>query len=105
MRWRLNTPPGHLVGVGTSATLGEGGEGELLDFAGQIFDETLDDRAVIAESRESVADYLAESVVEYTQNPSVDDLAALDSVAAGSVWLYPLRRDFRRRLCEPEVSA
>lgn len=64
--------------MGTSATLGSDGEHDLLTFAGQIFGETLDDRAVIAEDRESVADYLADTVVEFTQSPLPDAVSVLD---------------------------
>ncbi|MDR2111899.1 MAG: DEAD/DEAH box helicase [Candidatus Accumulibacter sp.] len=78
LKGRLDTPPGQLVCVGTSATLGNEGERELLEFAGQIFGETLDEHAVIAEEREPVADYLADAVVEFTQSPPPDAVSLLD---------------------------
>jgi DEAD/DEAH box helicase domain-containing protein len=78
LKGRLETPPGQLVCVGTSATLGSDGERDLLEFAGQIFGEMLDDQAVIAEDRESVADYLADAVVEFTQSPPPDAGLLLD---------------------------
>ena len=78
LKGRLNTPPGQLVCVGTSATLGDGGERDLLDFAGQIFGEPLDGEAVIAEDREPVAEYLADAVVEFTQYPGPDAVPLLD---------------------------
>lgn len=78
LKGRLETPPEQLVCVGTSATLGSDGEQDLLAFAGQIFGETLDDQAVIAEDREPVADYLADAVVEFTQSPLPDALSLLD---------------------------
>ncbi|MCF5517224.1 DEAD/DEAH box helicase [Pseudomonas sp. PA-3-11C] len=77
LKGRLNAPPGQLVCVGTSATLGDDGVGDLLAFAGDVFGETLDAGAVIAEDRESVGDYLAEAVVEFTQSPQPGDLATL----------------------------
>jgi DEAD/DEAH box helicase domain-containing protein len=77
LKGRLNAPPGQLVCVGTSATLGDDGVSDLLAFAGDVFGETLDDGAVIAEDRESVGDYLAEALVEFTQSPQPSDLAVL----------------------------
>ncbi|TBV05087.1 DEAD/DEAH box helicase [Phytopseudomonas dryadis] len=81
LKGRLETPPEQLVCVGTSATLGSDGEQDLLAFAGQIFGETLDDHAVIAEDREPVADYLADAVVEFTQSPPPDAVSVLDPAA------------------------
>ncbi|QEA13948.1 DEAD/DEAH box helicase [Comamonas flocculans] len=78
LKGRLETPPGQLVCVGTSATLGSDAEQDLLAFAGQVFGETLDDQAVIAEDREPVAEYLAEAVVEFTQSPPPDAAPMLD---------------------------
>lgn len=77
LKGRLNSPPGQLVCVGTSATLGDDGVGDLLAFAGDVFGEVLDEDAVIAEDRESVGDYLAEAVVEFTQYPQPTDMALL----------------------------
>ena len=77
LKGRLNTPPGQLVCVGTSATLGDDGANDLLAFAGDVFGEVLDSDAVITEDRESVGDYLAEAVIEFTQTPQVADLPAL----------------------------
>lgn len=69
LKGRLQTPPGQLVCVGTSATLGDDGVGDLLAFAGDVFGEALDEQAVISEDRESVGDYLAEALVEFTLSP------------------------------------
>jgi len=77
LKGRLNAPPGQLVCVGTSATLGDDGVSDLLAFAGDVFGEELDGRAVIAEDRESVGDYLAEALVEFTQSPQPSDLDVL----------------------------
>lgn len=77
LKGRLNAPPGQLVCVGTSATLGDDGVSDLLAFAGDVFGEALDGRAVIAEDRESVGDYLAEALVEFTQSPQSSDLDVL----------------------------
>lgn len=77
LKGRLNAPPGQLVCVGTSATLGDDGVSDLLDFAGDAFGEVLDDSAVISEDRESVGDYLAEALVEFTQSPQPSDMHSL----------------------------
>lgn len=77
LKGRLNAPPGQLVCVGTSATLGDEGVSDLLAFAGDVFGEQLDGRSVIAEDRESVGDYLAEALVEFTQSPQPSDLDVL----------------------------
>lgn len=77
LKGRLNAPPGQLVCVGTSATLGDDGVSDLLAFAGDVFGEELGDSAVIAEDRESVGDYLAEALIEFTQSPQSSDLDVL----------------------------
>jgi DEAD/DEAH box helicase domain-containing protein len=82
LKGRLDTPPGQLVCVGTSATLGDdrGDDGldGLLTFAGDVFGESLDQAAVIHEDRVSVGDYLADALVESMQNPGAKDAALLD---------------------------
>ncbi|MGU1495528.1 DEAD/DEAH box helicase [Pseudomonas aeruginosa] len=77
LKGRLQTPPGQLVCVGTSATLGDDGVGDLLAFAGDVFGEALDEQAVIAEDRLSVGEYLAQAVVEFTQSPQPAQLQQL----------------------------
>ena len=77
LKGRLNTAPGQLVCVGTSATLGDGVDG-LLDFAGDVFGEKLDAASVIAEDRVSVGDYLADATVESMLNPQAGDAQRLD---------------------------
>ena len=77
MKGRLNAPPGQLICVGTSATLGDDGASDLLNFAGDVFGDVLDPDAVISEDRESVGDYLAEAVVEFTKSPVPLDLNIL----------------------------
>lgn len=88
LKGRLNAPPGQLVCVGTSATLGDDGADDLLAFAGDIFGEVLDASAVIAEDRESVGDYLAEALVESTLCPQPADLAVLAPEQYGDLHAY-----------------
>lgn len=78
LKGRLDTPPGQLRCVGTSATLGADNEGDLLEFASDVFGETLTPESVIREDRQSVGDYLASSIVEHMQTPQASDIAVLD---------------------------
>lgn len=85
---RLDTPPGHLVCVGTSATLGDDGERSLLDFASDVFGEKVDADAVIGEDRLSVGEYLADCTVEYMGWPRPTDVDLLDASQGESVASY-----------------
>lgn len=85
---RLDAPPGHLVCVGTSATLGDDGERSLLDFAGDVFGEKVDADAVIGEDRLSVGEYLADCTVEYMGWPRSTDADLLDGSQGESVATY-----------------
>jgi DEAD/DEAH box helicase domain-containing protein len=53
LKYRLNTPEGHLICVGSSATLGSGDEAatELRRYAETIFGESFDAGAVVRETR------------------------------------------------------
>lgn len=73
LKARLRTPPGALACVGTSATLGTDGQERLLAFAGDVFGETFNERAVIGEDRESVAEYLGHEAVEFMCQPGAAD--------------------------------
>lgn len=77
LKARLRTPPGALACVGTSATLGTDGQERLLAFAGDVFGEAFDGRAVIGEDRESVAEYLGNDAVEFMRMPTVADYERL----------------------------
>jgi DEAD/DEAH box helicase domain-containing protein len=85
---RLDTPPGQLVCVGTSATLGDDGESSLLDFASDVFGEKVDRDGVIGEDRLSVGEYLADSTVESMGWPRPADADLLDGSNAVSVAAY-----------------
>lgn len=77
LKARLCTPPGALVAVGTSATLGSEGNERLLTFAHDVFGEPFDGDAVIGEERESVSDYLRDNTVEFVAMPGARDMTAL----------------------------
>ncbi|CAG9235010.1 DEAD/DEAH box helicase [Burkholderia vietnamiensis] len=78
LKARLQTPPGMLACVGTSATLGTDGQEQLLAFASDVFGETFDAESVIGEDRVSVAEYLAEQTVDYMQMPRAADYESMD---------------------------
>lgn len=84
LKARLRTPPETLVCVGTSATLGSGGNERLVGFAGDVFGEPFDSNAVIGEERESVSEYLRDNAVEYMDRPAATDYAALQPEAYNS---------------------
>lgn len=77
LKARLGTPPAGLACVGTSATLGTDGNEQLVEFARDVFGEPFDSNAVIQEDRESVAEYLASSTVEYVLMPGASSFGAL----------------------------
>ncbi len=85
---RLSTPPGHLVCVGTSATLGDEDRSSLLGFAGDVFGQPLADDAVIGEDRLSVGEYLAACAVESMAWPQASDSADLDPNAHATTGQY-----------------
>ena len=60
LKYRLGTPEGRLVCVGSSATLGSGDEAgaELRRYGARIFGEPFDEDAVIREARRPLADLL-----------------------------------------------
>ncbi|MCA1412671.1 DEAD/DEAH box helicase [Bradyrhizobium sp. NBAIM20] len=69
LKHRLGTPAGHLVCVGSSATLGSGADAaaELRAYAGTIFGETFDEEAVIRETRQTPDEFFPEA--EYFEWP------------------------------------
>jgi DEAD/DEAH box helicase domain-containing protein len=80
LKARLRTPPGALVCVGTSATLGTEGSERLLSFTKDVFGEDFDAGAVIVEDRVSPAEYLMESSVEYVRRPAAADYETLSTL-------------------------
>lgn len=66
LRARLQTPTGHLICAGTSATLGEASDSaSLRDYARQIFGVPFGDGSVVTENRQSVGDFLEDATVDY----------------------------------------
>lgn len=66
LRARLQTPEGHLVCVGTSATLGGSTDTKpLRDYAEQVFGSAFPSDSVVTENRKSVADFLGDATIEH----------------------------------------
>lgn len=76
LKHRLKTPPGHLLCVGSSATLGTGPEAavELCHYAERIFGETFDRDAVIREDRQTPDEVLPSP--EYFDWPAASEVQA-----------------------------
>ena len=66
LRARLQTPEGHLVCAGTSATLGGSTDTQpLRDYANQVFGSAFPPDSVVTENRKSVADFLGDATIEH----------------------------------------
>ena len=76
LKHRLNTPKGHLICVGSSATLGSGEDAkdELIEYAEKIFGEPFDERAVITETRMTPHDVFGDP--EYVERPDPAEIHA-----------------------------
>ncbi|MEI6415173.1 MAG: DEAD/DEAH box helicase, partial [Pseudomonadota bacterium] len=80
LRARLKTPEGHLIGVGTSATLGGNTDtAPLRDYARQVFGVAFPADAVVTENRLTEAEFLGDSMIEHLLYPRPDFEAVLDA--------------------------
>ena len=83
LKSRLGMPRGRLTCVGTSATLGgQGAVPDLLAYARHVFDEDLDDEAIVVEDRQTVGEYLGGFDTEYTDFPSASRARLLSEAAS-----------------------
>ncbi len=79
LKARLASPKGHLIAVGTSATLGSGEEQSALrEYAGRIFQSPFDAESVITERRQSVDSFLAGAQIKYVLTPTATMAELLD---------------------------
>jgi DEAD/DEAH box helicase domain-containing protein len=79
LRARLETPEGHLICAGTSATLGGNSNTEpLREYARQIFTVDFPPESVITENRWSEAEFLGETTIEHVLYPNSDFATVLD---------------------------
>lgn len=81
LRARLQTPEGHLICAGTSATLGDGDTDPLRDYARQIFASDFPAESVVTESRDSVADFLGDKPILHVLDGRPDLADRLDASA------------------------
>ena len=66
LRARLRVPAGHLICVGTSATLGDASDtAPLREYGRQIFGQDFPAEAVITEHRQTVAEFLGDATVDF----------------------------------------
>lgn len=80
LKARLKTSTGRLICVGTSATLGSGEEkSNLTDYARRIFQASFDDDSIIGESRQTMAQFLGDCLIEHQFYPAVDLDKRLDA--------------------------
>jgi len=81
LKFRLNTPPGHIACVGTSATLGGKDNIEnMLKYAETIFAETFDEGALIVEDRLNANEFLydqSDNLLNVLQIPTLKDIDKL----------------------------
>ena len=76
---RLHTPAGHLICVGTSATLGDTADtAPLREYARQVFGVPFDAHAVITENRLSAVEFLGDAPIEHVLHPRADLGTVLD---------------------------
>ena len=79
LRARLQVPEGHLLCVGTSATLGATADtAPLREYARQVFAAPFAESAVIVEDRLSAAEFLGDTTIEHVLQPRADFGEVLD---------------------------
>lgn len=79
LRARLQIPEGHLICVGTSATLGATTDtAPLREYARQLFAAPFADGSVIVEDRLSVSEFLGDVTIEHVLQPRIDFAEVLD---------------------------
>jgi DEAD/DEAH box helicase domain-containing protein len=103
LKYRLNTPEGHLICVGSSATLGSGEDAatDLRRYAETIFGEPFDAGAVVRETRKSPNEVFGDA--EYLDRPDPSEIhgalgeaAEMDQSGASrrlAACLFPDRTD------------
>ena len=80
LRARLQTPDGHLICAGTSATLGGNADtAPLREYARQVFGVDFPPESVVTENRLTESEFLGESTIEHVLYPRPDFDTALDA--------------------------
>ena len=105
LKVRLNILPGHLCCIGTSATMGgEESNGNIRNYAEDIFGEVFEDDAIVTEDRLSPEEYFDGEEVEYFKIPDLEEARKLDSLVlqddmdtylkmAAEAWIEEYRED------------
>ena len=79
LKVRLESPPDHLIYVGTSATLGGTTDSTpLRDYAGHVFNADFPPESVISENRLAVAEFLGDAVIDHLFQARADVPEVLD---------------------------
>ncbi len=82
LKVRLNILPGHLCCIGTSATMGgEESNGNIRNYAEDIFGEVFEEDSIVTEDRLSPEEYFDGEEVEYFKIPDKETIRKLDSLA------------------------
>ncbi len=106
LKARLETPPGGLACVGTSATIGGrqkgDGESKLIEFASKVFGQQFYEDAVVREDRYSAREALGEAI-DLDRAPEPGEAADLDPDRFDGPEAY-LRRQMALWLGEAELS-
>ncbi|MCD7791573.1 MAG: DEAD/DEAH box helicase, partial [Bacteroides thetaiotaomicron] len=96
LKRRLGIYDGYLCCVGTSATMGSGeNNGDILEYASEIFGEFFDRDAIITEDRLSASEFFESAEITEFVMPSSDQLAELDRLSEEdeeSAYLYAAAR-------------
>ena len=80
LRARLQSPEGHLICAGTSATLGGASDATpLRDYARQVFGVPFEPSSVITENRQSVGVFLEDATIDYVFTPLSNPKEVLDA--------------------------
>ena len=74
LKYRLETPPAHLICIGASATLGSGPDAsdKLVQYAEKIFGEPFDEGSVVTETRKTPNEVFADP--EYLDRPESSEI-------------------------------
>jgi DEAD/DEAH box helicase domain-containing protein len=90
LKARLGIRPGHLLCVGTSATLGSPGErAELVDYCSKIFQEHFAEDGIIGERRLSRTAFLGDALIEHQllQQDGLGDIVDPDRYATPAAYI------------------
>ena len=88
LKARVGSAGTDLTCVGTSATLGDSGRDDLVDYVRSIFGEPFDEDSIIGESRQPVSEFLRESPIRDHLPPGIDLSRSVDPSRFESAGAY-----------------